>query len=196
MKIDNTTVTTIDYVIKDIDGTVLESSDNEPLVSLHGTGVLAPGLEKALEGREAGSELDITLEPEDGFGRRDENLVHIVSKDDFENPEDVVEGLTFQAEIDGEIRYCTVESVEGDKVTIDANHPLAGQTLHFWIKVKDVRKATPEELEHGHAHHHEHHHGHCDCGGGESHGHVHHHGHRHGEHGHCDCGGGCDCQKH
>ncbi len=152
MTINSSSVVTIDYTVKDSSGTVLEDSGSEPLSYIHGMGVLAPGLEKALEGKETGFELDITLSPDEAFGRRDEKLVLTVKKDDFENPEDVEEGLTFQAEIGDEVRYCTVQSINDNDVIIDANHPLADQTLNFQIAVKDVREATREELEHGHVH--------------------------------------------
>ena len=153
MTISKDSVVTIDYRVKDaVDGTLLESSEDEPLSFIHGMGVLVPGLESEMEGKEAGFELNTTLAPEDAFGKRDEKLVLEVGKDDFENPDDVEVGLAFQAEIGEDIRFCTVVAVEGDKVVIDANHPFADKTLSFEVKVTDVRKASKEELEHGHVH--------------------------------------------
>lgn len=152
-------VVVIDYAIKDTEGTLLEDSDDGPMSFIQGTGVLVPGLEQALEGKQAGERLQATLTPEEAFGIRDEELVLEVGMDDFQDPEEVVVGLNFQAEINNEIRFCTVESIKGDTVVIDANHPFADKTLNFDITVKDVREATQEELDHGHVHgEHGHHH--------------------------------------
>ena len=152
MTISKNTVVTIDYAVKDAEGKLLESSEDEPLAFIHGMGVLVPGLETAMEGKKKGFELNTTLGPDEAFGRRDEQLVLEVGKDDFEDPDDVVVGLTFQAEIGEDIRFCTVTEVEGDRVVVDANHPFADLTLQFELKVKDVREASREELDHGHVH--------------------------------------------
>lgn len=152
MTITKNAVVTIDYAVKDAEGELLESSEDEDLTFIHGMGVLVPGLENAMEGKESGFELKTTLGPEEAFGTRDEELVLEVSKDDFENPDDVKVGLAFQAEIGEDIRFCTVIKMDGDSVVIDANHPFADKTLQFEIKVKDVREASKEELEHGHVH--------------------------------------------
>lgn len=152
MTISKNSVVTIDYSVRDADGNLLESSEDEPLAFIHGMGVLVPGLETAMEGKGKDFELNTTLGPDEAFGRREEALVLEVSKNDFENPDDVEVGLTFQAEIGEDIRFCTVTAVEGDQVVVDANHPFADMTLQFELKVKDVREASPEELEHGHVH--------------------------------------------
>ncbi|MDT8299816.1 MAG: FKBP-type peptidyl-prolyl cis-trans isomerase, partial [Spirochaetaceae bacterium] len=104
-------VVIIDYAIKDTEGTLLEDSDDGPMSFIQGTGVLVPGLEQALEGKKAGDRLQATLTPEEAFGTRDEELVLEVGLDDFQDPEEVVVGLNFQAEINNEIRFCTVESI-------------------------------------------------------------------------------------
>lgn len=152
MNITENTVVTIDYSIKDKDGQVLESADGELLSYIQGSGTLAPGLEKALEGKESGYHLELTLEPEEAFGTRDEELLHEVDLDEFEDSEEVAEGLVFHADLDGEIRFYTVLSVNENTVIIDGNHPFADKTLVFDVTVKEVREATEEELEHGHAH--------------------------------------------
>ena len=154
-------VVAIDYAIKDTEGNLLERSDDEPLNFIQGQGDLAPGLEKALEGLEAGAEISVALDPADAFGDRDETLVRTVAVDEFETPEEISEGLVFHAEFDGELRFCTVTSVNGEDVVIDGNHPFAGRRLVFEITVKNVRDATDEELDHGHVHdEHGHHHEH------------------------------------
>jgi len=161
MKISKNAVVTIDYAIRDVQGSLLEDSSDEPLSYIQGTGVLAPGLEDILEGKEAGFELNETLEPEKAFGSRDEELVRTVNLQDFQDPEQVSEGLVFHAELDGVMRFYTVKDVGEESVVIDGNHPFAGETLNFEISVKNVRDATPEELDHGHVHgegghHHDH----------------------------------------
>ncbi|RKX74620.1 MAG: peptidylprolyl isomerase [Spirochaetes bacterium] len=152
-------VVTIDYTIKDSEGKIIESADGELLSYIHGTQTLAPGLEKALEGKDNGHRMELTLAPEEAFGVRDEELIREVSLEDFEDSEEVSPGLVFHADLDGEVRFYTVLSVEGDSVAIDGNHPFADKTLTFDVTVTEVREASEEELEHGHVHgEHGHHH--------------------------------------
>ncbi len=159
MTIIKDSVVTIDYSIKDSEGKLLESADGELLSYIHGSGTLAPGLEKALSGKENGHQMEVTVVPEEGFGIRDEELLREVSLDDFEETEEVSPGLVFHADLDGEVRFYTVISVEDDSVIIDGNHPFADKILTFDVTVKEVREATEEELEHGHVHgEHGHHH--------------------------------------
>jgi len=159
MKIGKEIVASIDYTLKNDEGTVLDTSEGgEPLSYLHGAGNIIPGLEKELSGREAGDTFTATIDPIDGYGEYADDLVFSVTKDQFDNSEDVKEGLLFQAEISGEARLCTVSKIDGEKVEVDANHPLSGMTLHFEITVCGVREATAEEIEHGHVHDGHHHH--------------------------------------
>ena len=147
MKIAKDSVVTIHYTLKDGGGAVLDSSaGNEPLAYLHGNGNLVPGLEAALEGKAKGATLDVTVAPAEGYGPRDEKLVQKVPKRMFEGSVDL--GMRFHAGPS----VVTVTHIQGDMVTIDANHPLAGQDLHFSVEVMDVRAASEEELEHGHVH--------------------------------------------
>lgn len=147
-------VVSIDYELKNDDGDVLDTSaGQQPLTYLHGTGGLIPGLEKALEGKAAEDELQVSIPPEEAYGEFNEDLVQKVSKAAFEGAEKVEAGMQFQAQgNNGEVQRIMVVEVEGDDVTIDANHPLAGQTLHFSVQVREVREATEEEKAHGHAH--------------------------------------------
>ncbi len=159
MTISNNAVVTIDYEIKDSEGTLLESADGELISYIQGSGSLAPGLEKALDGKETGHQMELTLAPEEGFGTRDDELIREVDLEDFEDSEDISPGLVFQADLDGEVRFYTVISVNDDTAVIDGNHPFAGQKLIFNVTVKEVRDASEEELEHGHVHwEHGHHH--------------------------------------
>lgn len=154
MQISQNTVASIDYNLKDADGQVLDTSEGrEPLTYLHGAGNLIPGLESALEGNEPGDTVSVTVDPSEGYGERDENLIQQVPKQAFEGVDQVESGMRFQAtDEQGERRIVTVTGVEGDEVTVDANHPLAGQSLNFEVSVVDVREASQEEIEHGHAH--------------------------------------------
>ncbi|MCK5734838.1 MAG: peptidylprolyl isomerase [Spirochaetaceae bacterium] len=152
MNIIKDAVVTIDYSIKDSEGKLIESAEGELLSYIQGSQTLAPGLEKALEGKENGHQMEVTLPPEEAFGMRDEELIKEVSMEDFEDSTEVSPGLVFQADLDDEVRFYTVMSVEGDTVIIDGNHPFADKTLSFEVKVTEVRKATEEELEHGHVH--------------------------------------------
>ena len=153
MKISKNTVVTANYVIRDGEGEVIdESAENGPMEYLHGGEGILEGLEKVLNGKKAGDIVKVTLSAEEAYGEFDEDLVEEVSKEMFSEMDDLEVGLVFHAETeDGEVEY-EVVSIEGDIVTIDGNHPLAGEELHFEIEVTNVRKATAEELEHGHAH--------------------------------------------
>lgn len=154
MQIARDTVAAIDYKLTDSDGQVLDTSEGrEPLSYLHGAGNLIPGLETALEGQTEGDSLTVTVQPEEAYGERDERLVQQVPMAAFEGVEQVEAGMRFQAtDEQGQGRVVTVTEVDGDQVTVDANHPLAGQPLNFEVSVVEVRAATDEEIEHGHVH--------------------------------------------
>ena len=159
MKIEKDLVASFDYTLKGEDGSVLDTSDGgEPLSYLHGSGNIIPGLENELTGRDAGDTFLATIEPKEAYGEYTDELVFSVTKDKFDDPKEVEEGLHFQAEISGELRLCTVSKIDGDNAEVNANHPLAGMTLHFEVTVRNVREAAAEEIEHGHVHDGHHHH--------------------------------------
>ena len=146
-------VVTIHYTLKDDSGTVLDSSaGGEPLAYIQGHGNLIIGLEKALEGKTGGHTLAISIPPSDGYGVRNEALIQRVPKRALQGSGEIRKGMQFQARTDDGMRVFTVTGLAGDMVTLDGNHPLADQTLHFDIEVVGVREATAEELEHGHVH--------------------------------------------
>lgn len=151
MQIGENTVASIDYTLTDADGQVLDTSkDREPLTYLHGVGILIPGLEAALEGQSAGARLEVNVAPADAYGEREERLVQQIPRAAFDDADRVEPGMQFEATgSDGETRMITVTTIDGDEVTVDANHPLAGQALNFSVNVVDVRAATPEEIESG-----------------------------------------------
>ncbi len=146
-------VVLIHYTLKDDTGTVIDSSSGgEPLAYIQGHGNLIPGLERALEGKAEGHELNVTVSPEDGYGKRDAALVQSVPRRALQGAGDIKKGMQFQARTDEGMRLFTVTAVVGDMVTLDGNHPLADQTLHFDVRIVGVREASGEELEHGHVH--------------------------------------------
>jgi FKBP-type peptidyl-prolyl cis-trans isomerase SlyD len=146
-------VVLIHYTLKDDQGEVLDSSaGGEPLAYIQGHGNLVPGLEKALEGKADGTTLAVSVAPADGYGTRNEALIQRVPKRALQGAGEIKKGLQFQARTEDGMRVFTVTAVIGDMVTLDGNHPLADQTLHFDVEVVQVREATAEELEHGHVH--------------------------------------------
>jgi len=143
---------TINYTLKNDAGEVLDSSEGkEPLTYLHGEGNIVPGLEAALEGKAVGDKVAVTLSPEQAYGQRDEKAIRNVPRRKLPKG-NVQVGTRFQMQTEAGVVIGTVLALRGDYVTVDANHPLAGQTLHFDVSVVEIRDATAEELEHGHVH--------------------------------------------
>ena len=142
------------YKLTNSDGEQLDSSDGQdPLKYLHGASNIVPGLEKELEGKKAGDALKVEVQPEDGYGQVNPQLVQKVPRSAFEGAPEIKAGMQFQAQgPDGQAQLITVKEVSEEEVTVDGNHPLAGQVLHFDVTIEDVREASEEELEHGHAH--------------------------------------------
>ena len=154
MKISANCVVSIQYKLTDDAGETLDSSDDgEPLVYLHGAGNLIPGLENELAGKGTGQSLSVTIQPEDGYGLVSEDLIQTVPRSDFGSVDQIEPGMRFEATgEDGQTQLIVVTAVAEDEVTVDGNHPLAGEVLHFDVTVEEVRAATEEELAHGHAH--------------------------------------------
>ncbi|MDX2020710.1 MAG: peptidylprolyl isomerase [Deltaproteobacteria bacterium] len=152
MQIESRKVVTLEYTLTDEGGDVLDTSKGgEPLVYLHGSGNIIPGLESALAGKGEGESLKVTVSPEDAYGDRDEDLMQTVPKSHF-GDEELEVGMQFQARGPEGPVLLTIVRVLADTVTLDANHPLAGKTLSFDVTVLSVRDATLEELTHGHVH--------------------------------------------
>ncbi|OBS08045.1 FKBP-type peptidyl-prolyl cis-trans isomerase [Acidihalobacter prosperus] len=154
MQISNNTVVTIDYTLTDDAGEVIDSSrGGEPMAYLHGARNIIPGLEAALEGKSAGDVINVHVEPDDAYGPHHEGLIQAIDRSMFEGVDTLEVGMEFHAQAnDGSMQVVRIVSVDGDDVTIDANHPLAGMPLNFDVTVVDVRDATEEELSHGHVH--------------------------------------------
>ena len=147
-------VVSVNYTLTDDGGKVLDSSDgSKSMVYLHGAGNIVPGLEKALVGKGEGDFLQVRLEPAEGYGEVIPDGIKTIERSAFEGVESVEVGMAFEAKApDGTTQQIVVKKVEGDAVTIDTNHPLAGVVLNFDIKILSVREATEEELDHGHTH--------------------------------------------
>ncbi|HEV7299049.1 MAG TPA: peptidylprolyl isomerase [Tepidisphaeraceae bacterium] len=153
MQVAKNTVVSIDYTLTNDAGDVLDTSQGgQPLVYLHGNGGLIPGMERGLEGRAIGDAFKLQVAPGEGYGEKRQELIQPVPRKMFSGATDIKPGMQFQAKTEEGPQVVTVVAVDDENITIDANHPLAGQTLNFDVKVVDVRAATPEEVQHGHVH--------------------------------------------
>ncbi|WOB48723.1 peptidylprolyl isomerase [Xanthomonas hydrangeae] len=151
MEISQGRVATIHYTLSDDTGQVLDrSTPDTPLSYLHGAGNIVPGLEQALDGKRLGETLTADVAPEQGYGPRHAQLIQQVPRDAFPTDIEVVPGVQFEARTQQGPVLVTVTDVGPEHVTVDGNHPLAGQTLHFAVEVIEVREATTEELNEGH----------------------------------------------
>lgn len=147
-------VVTIHYTLTLDDGSQVDSSrGGDPLAYLHGAENIVPGLEKQLDGKGVGESFDAVVKPEDGYGERIPDAVQQVPKGAFPDDAQLDVGMQFQAEDEAGNRVMgTITAIEGDQVTVDFNHPLAGKTLNFAIEVTGIRDASDEEQQHGHPH--------------------------------------------
>ena len=153
MVIADAKVVSIHYTLKNKDGELLDKSgEGEPLSYVHGTESIIPGLEAALAGKSAGDKLSVSVAPEQGYGLRSESLVQELPRDAFGEIDDIQEWMRFQSESENGTRVISVTNVAADLITVDGNHPLAGETLNFDVEVDNVRDATTQEIEHGHVH--------------------------------------------
>lgn len=153
MQIQKNHVATFHFTLKNTDGDVIDSSQGQdPLSILVGHANIAPGVDQALMGKSAGDTFTATVEPEQGYGERNDQAVQNVPLTAFEEIEDLQVGMELMADTEQGPRPIKVLAIEDGEVTVDGNHPLAGQTLVFDIEITDVRDGLEEELEHGHAH--------------------------------------------
>ncbi|MFZ5654791.1 MAG: FKBP-type peptidyl-prolyl cis-trans isomerase [Pseudomonadota bacterium] len=153
MTIAANSVVAIHYLLTDERGVTLDASaPDQPLVYLHGAGNLIPALERELTGRGAGEHFTAVIPPREAYGERVEELVQEVPRNLFREDQDVAVGMRFSGSTPQGPISVVVTGIEGDRVTLDGNHPLAGKTLHFEVTIAAVRAATEEELRHGHLH--------------------------------------------
>ncbi|WP_417585479.1 FKBP-type peptidyl-prolyl cis-trans isomerase [Nitrincola sp.] len=147
MQIDQNTVVSIHYTLTNSEGNVMDSSvGQEPLAYLHGASNIIPGLENALTGKAVGDTLAVTVDPEQGYGEVREEMIQAVERSNFAGVDDIEVGMQFMAQTPWGEQPVTVVAIEGDSVTLDGNHPLAGQTLKFDVEVVEVRSATDDEI--------------------------------------------------
>ena len=153
MNIDINCVVSLQFTLVDADGTEIhKTTADEPMVYLHGWGELIDGLEKALLGKAAGDELEVTVEPDDAYGDIDPELIRVHPKSDFGGI-DLHVGIELEGEDDdGDFQLLRIIKIDGDEVTVDMNHQLAGKTLTFSVRVESIREATEAEIAHGHVH--------------------------------------------
>jgi len=178
MQISEKTAVTINYTLKDNEGNLLDTSEEQgPMTYIHGLGHLLPALEEKLNGKAAGDKVEATLEPSEGYGEYDETLIYSVPNQGADGLEP---GMHVEVQTDMGPRIMTVEEIKDDTIALNANHPLAGTTLNFAVEVVSVREASEEEIDkavNG-----------CGCGCGDE---GCEDGHEHGGEG-CGCGdGGC-----
>lgn len=153
MQIGERTVATFHYTLTDAAGKVIDSSDGRaPLSYLHGAGNIVPGLEKEMSGKQQGDVFNVVVAPEEGYGMPNPMMIQIVPREAFQGVDTLEVGMEFQAQTPQGPMSVAIAKIDGDEVTVDGNHPLAGQTLHFAIEVTEVRDASLEELTHGHVH--------------------------------------------
>jgi FKBP-type peptidyl-prolyl cis-trans isomerase SlyD len=153
MIVEKDKVVTFHYTLKDADGEEMESSrDREPMSYLHGANNIVVGLEKAMEGREAGDTFEVTIEPEEAYGVRNEGNIQRIPLKRLKGLGKIVPGQVLNLQTNqGPVQVTTVK-VGRFNVDVDANHPLAGATLTFDVEITGIRDASEEEAEHGHAH--------------------------------------------
>lgn len=146
-------VIAIHYTLTDNDGQVLDSSQGGgPLHYLHGHNNIIAGLERQLEGLSVGDAFEVVVQPAEGYGERNDQLIQEVPREAFQGVDAIEPGMQFQTQSPQGPMVVTVTQVGDEQVTIDANHPLAGVELNFKGNVESVRDAREEEIEHGHAH--------------------------------------------
>ncbi|MDA1343140.1 MAG: peptidylprolyl isomerase [Proteobacteria bacterium] len=153
MQIANNTAVTIHYTLTNDAGEVLDSTaGGEPMAYLHGRGNIISGLEKTLQNKNVGDKFDVRIEPEDAYGEFSEDMIQVVSREMFDGIDDLEVGMQFHAAVNSGSGIVTVMKIDGDDITIDGNHSMAGLALSFAIEVVGVRLATKDENSHGHIH--------------------------------------------
>ncbi len=153
MQITDKLAVSIHYILTNGSGEELDNSRKEqPMVYLHGAGQIIPGLENTLSGKKVADKFTVTIEPTDAYGERSEDMIQVVPMDMFADAGKVEVGMQFHADASHGVSVVTVIKVENDEVTIDGNHPLAGESLTFEVEVMDIRPATEDELSNQHIH--------------------------------------------
>lgn len=143
MQIQKDSEVSIHYILKNDQGEVLDSSEGrEALSYIAGSGQIIPGLDNALMGKKAGEHIDVTIEPHEAYGEFQEALINEFPKEQFQNAPDLQEGMIVQAQSEHGVLTFWVKSISDTHVTLDGNHPLAGQRLHFSVDVVSVNNPS------------------------------------------------------
>ena len=138
---------TIHYRLTLDDGTIAEDSfARDPIVYLHGQNQIVPGLERQLAGKATGETHAFVVDPVDGYGELDPDGERTVSRSELPGHVEIQVGMVLQGEGPNGVRLLWVDRIEGDQVTLTANHPLAGERLNFEVQILEVRAASAEEL--------------------------------------------------
>jgi len=145
------TVVSMNYTLTDTKGNVLDASQGEPMEYLQGHHNIIPGLENALEGLKPGDRKQVTVQPDEAYGKHNPELVFALPLDQFggQTPQ---AGMMVQLQSPEGDMMATIVKVENNEVMLDANHPLARQILNFEVEIVGIRPASTEELSHGHPH--------------------------------------------
>lgn len=152
MTIQNDKVALIEYTLTNAEGETLDASSGNPLAYLHGHGNLIPGLEAELLGKKVGDKFTTTVPAALAYGERVDELVQTVSTQMFQGVDNLEVGMRFEAQSEQGMHSVEITAIEGDQVTVDGNHALAGMALTFEVEVVGLRDASAEEISHGHAH--------------------------------------------
>ena len=151
--VQNNVVVSMEYALRVDDEEIDSSKGQDPLQFLVGHGNIISGLEREMVGMKVGDSKDVVIPPADGYGEYDEEAFMSVPRADFPKDMPLEEGVELTVRDDtGQARYARIETIDGDTITLNFNHPLAGDELHFNVKVVGLREPTEEELEHGHVH--------------------------------------------
>jgi FKBP-type peptidyl-prolyl cis-trans isomerase SlyD len=153
MKIVKDCVAAFHYKLTNDKNEVIDHSEGQdPLYYIQGRGHIIPGLESLMLDKVVGDKFSADIEAADAYGERREEMVQIVPRSQFEEPESLQTGMQFNVETDMGSMVLSISEVLENEVKVDGNHPLAGEKLHFDIAITEVREATEEELAHGHVH--------------------------------------------
>lgn len=150
MTITKNQVVSLHYTLKNDDGDIIDSSEGLPTLDfIYGMGAVIKGLEKALANKQVGDSFNVSIPPEDAYGFERIENIQSIPLSQFEDPSSIQPGVQFQLD-NGAL--AVVQSVSKESVTLDMNHPLAGQTLHFDISIENLRDASEKEISDGKIH--------------------------------------------
>lgn len=153
MQVANNMAVSIHYTLTNDEGEVIDSSiGSDALVYLHGTGNIISGLERELVGKSVGEQFTVRILAEDAYGEFMPERVQVIPRSMFEGIDHLEVGMQFHADVSAGPGIVAIVDIDGDDITIDGNHPLAGVPLTFDVEIVEIRPATAEELDHGHVH--------------------------------------------